>query len=165
MTRAGEGHTLVLVRHAKSDWSGGHPDRARPLAERGRRQAPEAGRWLRAAIGEIDLAVVSPAERARRTWELVSVELGQGPPTRIEERVYAASATELLGVVRELSDDLRVVVLVGHNPGLEGLVRRLTGETVAMKTSAVAVVDVPGEWGSAGEEWAALRTAGRPPTG
>ena len=35
--------TLILLRHAKSDWSGNESDEHRPLAKRGLRQAPEAG--------------------------------------------------------------------------------------------------------------------------
>ena len=108
--------TLILLRHAKSDWSTGEADTLRPLAKRGRRQAPEAGRWLAANIGSVDLAVVSPAERARSTWELASAELAAPPPTRFEERVYAASGSALLGLVRELPDDVKTAVLVGHNP-------------------------------------------------
>ena len=65
--------TLILLRHAKSDWSGSAPDFDRPLAERGRAQAPLAGRWLANHVDRIDLAIVSPAERARETWELASV--------------------------------------------------------------------------------------------
>ena len=45
--------TLILLRHAKSDWSGDQADLARPLAKRGRRQAPDAGRWLAANIDGI----------------------------------------------------------------------------------------------------------------
>ncbi|MDY7556428.1 SixA phosphatase family protein [Cryobacterium sp. 10C3] len=52
--------TLILLRHAKSDWSGEVSDLERPLAERGLRQAPLAGAWLARNIGHIDLAVVSP---------------------------------------------------------------------------------------------------------
>src|SRR5262245_23756535 len=96
--------TLILLRHSKSDWSGNEADVARPLAKRGRRQAPEAGTWLATGIDSIDLAVVSPATRARSTWQLVSGELAVPPPTRIDDRVYAASDDELLAVVRELPD-------------------------------------------------------------
>jgi phosphohistidine phosphatase len=156
-------HTLILLRHAKSDWSGEEPDIARPLAKRGRRQAPDTGRWLADNIHGIDLAVVSPASRARSTWELVSAELHPPPSTRLEDRVYAASGRELLDVVRELTEDLDTVVLVGHNPGLEQLVRLLTGERVALPTSAVAVVALPGEWAGAGQTPAALKISGRPP--
>lgn len=156
-------HTLVLLRHAKSDWSGDQADLARPLAKRGRRQAPDAGRWLATHINGFDLAVVSPATRARSTWDLVAAELDTPPPTRIDDRVYAAPDRELLAVVRELPDDLRTVVLVGHNPGLEDLVSTLTGEPVPMRTAALAVVTVPGPWSTAGQQPAVLRAAGRPP--
>lgn len=155
--------TLILLRHAKSDWSGDEVDIARPLADRGRRQAPDSGRWLNTNIGSIGLVLVSPAERARSTWDLVAAELDQPPRSRLEDRLYAASAEELLTVVRELSDDLDTVVLVGHNPGIADLVSRLTGQDVRMPTSAVAVIDVPGSWAAADQGHARLRTSGRPP--
>ena len=155
--------TLVLLRHAKSDWSGDQADIDRPLAKRGRRQAPEAGRWLAHGVDRIGLAVVSPAKRARSTWKLVAAELVDPPPVRVDDRVYAASAVELLGVVRELPEDLNRVVLVGHNPGLEDLATLLTGDQVRMTTSALAVLAVPGPWASIGETTPALKAWGRPP--
>ncbi len=155
--------TLILLRHAKSDWSGDEPDIARPLARRGRRQAPEAGRWLTTHIDSIDLAVVSPAHRARSTWDLASAELDVPPSTRLDDRMYAASDDELLAVLREVPDEVDTVVLVGHNPGLEDLASRLTGERVPMPTSALAVIAVPGSWSSAGHQPAVLLTSGRPP--
>jgi phosphohistidine phosphatase len=154
---------LVLLRHAKSDWSEDVDDVARPLGRRGRRQAPQAGRWLSTGVERIDLAVVSPAARAWSTWELASAELTGAPDPRADDRVYAASADQLLAVVRELPDDLGTVLLVGHNPGLEDLVMRLTDEWVPMPTSAIAVLELPGSWASAGQETAFLRAAGRPP--
>ena len=157
--------TLVLLRHAKSDWSGDEADIDRPLARRGRRQAPEAGRWLATNLDTIDLAVVSPANRARSTWELASAELADPPPTRIDDRVYAASDDELLAVLHELPDHLETVVLVGHNPGIEELASRLTGAWTSMPTSALAVISVPGSWSTTGQHQAVLRASGRPPAG
>ena len=157
-------HTLILLRHAKSDWSGGEADLLRPLAKRGRRQAPEAGRWLAASIGRVDLAVVSPAERARSTWQHASAELAEPPPTRFDDRVYAASGRALLGLVRGLPDDATTVVLVGHNPGIEDLASMLTGEWVPMPTSSLAVMAVRGPWSTAGDSPAELKASGRPPT-
>ena len=159
----GRARTLVLLRHAKSDWSTGAADVARPLAGRGRRQAPEAGRWLAANIGRVDLAVVSPATRARSTWELAAAELDDPPRTLVDDRVYAASDDELLAVVRGLPDDAETVTLVGHNPGIEDLVALLTGRPTAMPTSALAVLGLPGAWATAGPDAATLHTAGRPP--
>ncbi len=155
--------TLILLRHAKSDWSGDETDIARPLASRGRRQAPDAGRWLASNFGGVDLAIVSPAKRARSTWDLVAAELDVLPRRRIDDRVYTASGQELLAVVRELSDNVGTVVLVGHNPGIEDLASFLTGESVAMPTSALAVITVPGLWATAGPDSAVLRASGRPP--
>jgi phosphohistidine phosphatase len=155
--------TLILFRHAKSDQSSSEADVDRPLNSRGQRQAPEAGRWLAENIDEIDLAVVSPAHRARTTWELASVELDRQPETRVDDRVYGASVPDLLGVVRDLPDDAHTVVLVGHNPGFEDLASLVANEAVSMPTSAIAVLEVDAGWSSAGESWASLRASGRPP--
>ena len=156
-------HTLILLRHAKSDWSGNEADAERPLTERGLRQASDAGRWLARSIDGIDLAVVSPANRARNTWQLASAELRTTPPTRIDDRVYAASARELLGVVHALPDDVDTVVLVGHNPGIEDLVSLITGKRVSMPTSALAVVELAGSWSTTGQSPASLKAIGRTP--
>jgi phosphohistidine phosphatase len=157
------GHTLILLRHSKSDWSGGEPDHERPLAARGQRQAPEAGRWLAAHVDRVDLAVVSSAERARRTWSLAAAELGDPPPVRLDEGMYGASGSALLSIVRDLSEDLSTVVMVGHNPGLEDLVSTLAGTWVPMPTSALALLVVAGVWAEAGPATVELRTSGRPP--
>lgn len=114
-------------------------------------------------MGKIDLAVLSPANRARSTWDLVSAELEVSPRTRIEDRLYAASDSELLGVVQELPDDVYTALLVGHNPGMEDLASLLTREQVSMPTSALAVIAIPGPWSAAGTFPAALRASGRPP--
>ncbi len=155
--------TLILLRHAKSDWSGAEPDLARPLANRGRRQAPDAGRWLAAHLERIDLAVVSPAVRARSTWDLVSAELEVAPRFRIDDRLYGASDRELLTVTRDLPDDLHTVVLVGHNPGLEDLAGLLAAALAPMPTSALAVLAVSGSWSTASPGSAVLVASGRPP--
>lgn len=159
------GRTLVLLRHAKSDWSGNGVDIARPLAKRGRRQAPETGRWMNANLDRLDLALVSPAERARSTWHLVAAQLDAPPRSHIDDRLYAASVEDLLEVVRELPDQVHRAVLVGHNPGMEDLVLHLTGEWVPLPTSAIASITVPGPWATAGHLVATLRASGRPPAG
>jgi len=156
--------TLVLLRHGKSDWSDDDvDDLRRPLAGRGERQAPEAGRWLAGNVQSIDLALVSPAVRARATWDLVAAELDQPPRALVDDRVYEASVDDLLSVVREIDDEAHTVVLVGHNPGIEDLAHVLTGRPVAMPTSALAVLTMSGSWSTAGPGSALLRHSGRPP--
>ena len=106
---------------------------------------------------------MSTATRAQQTWQLASAELAAAPPVRDEDRAYAASARALLDLVRELPTHVGTVVLVGHNPGLEELAAALTDEWVQLPTSALAVLDLPGAWESAGSSGAALRASGRPP--
>jgi phosphohistidine phosphatase SixA len=81
---------LMILRHAKSAWPDGVPDRKRPLAKRGCRDAPAAGRWLRGHIVRLDAVVCSPAERARQTWALVAAELDQPPAATFDDRIYRA---------------------------------------------------------------------------
>jgi phosphohistidine phosphatase len=138
--------TLVLVRHAKSDWSNAVPDGERPLAERGRRDAPAIGRWLAEHVGRVDLVVCSPAKRARQTWQLASTGLEPAPPVRQDERIYTAGPGGLLGVIDELPNEIGTVVLVGHNPSLTDLVTLLSGAAHELKTSAIAVLHWTGSW-------------------
>ena len=153
--------TLVLLRHAKSDWSGTTPDVDRPLAQRGRTQAPLAGRWLAGHADPIDLAVVSPARRAREAWELASAQLSPEPPMRSDDRVYAAPAATLLDIVHEVPDDVRTLILVGHNPGMEQLASLLAGREVLLRTSGIAWFGVAGTWARLDAAAAVLRATGR----
>jgi phosphohistidine phosphatase len=143
---AEEAHTLVVVRHAKSDWHTGVADDQRPLNPRGRRDAPEIGTWLAANLDGIDLVVCSTATRARQTWSLAAGGLDRAPEVRYEPRVYDATHGDLMSVVDELPDEVATAAIVGHNPGLAELVAVVSGEQVELKTSTVAVLRWTGPW-------------------
>jgi len=115
---------LILLRHAKSAWPD-VPDRDRPLAKRGRRDAPRIGRWLHEHGYQPDVVVVSAATRTRQTWDLVAPELGGLPAVHFEPRAYAASALTLLYLAQELPDRYRTALLIAHNPGLSELATSL----------------------------------------
>jgi phosphohistidine phosphatase len=142
--------TLVTLRHAKSAWPQAVPDQQRPLDGRGLRDAPAVGRWLRDNVGEIDTVLCSPAVRTVQTWELVAKELGGRTEVQVDDRLYGASAAELLTIVRELPTTATTVLLVGHNPGMEDLVSVLTGSPQLLKTSGIAVLPGPGRWAEFG---------------
>ena len=161
MAEPSQDHTLVLLRHAKSDWSVDAPDADRPLNKRGKRQAAEAGRWLARHL-QVDLAVVSTAKRAQQTWRLACAEMAHTAPCRDSSRLYSHDGSDILHVVRSLPEVARCVVLVGHNPAFEETVDRLTGEYVDLPTSALAVVRLE-SWGSAGTIPGVLAGHGRPP--
>lgn len=161
MPGAGTTRTLVVIRHAKSDWAIPASDRDRPLASRGVRQAPPSGRWLATHLPPLDLAVVSPARRARDTWDLVAAELSARPPTTVSETAYTFDGDDLVRLIAGFGADVTRAALVGHNPAVEELIEALTGEWVRMPTSALAVVDLP-SWQAVGS--GRMRYAGRPAT-
>ena len=147
---------LILLRHAKSDWPD-VPDLDRPLAKRGRRDAPRIGRWLHEHGYQPDVVVISPACRTRQTWDLVAPELGGSPAVRFEPRAYAASALTLLYLAQELPSQYQAAMLIGHNPGLSDLATSLaapqaSGQSappaISLPTAAVAVFEFPGDWPS-----------------
>ncbi len=148
---------LVLLRHAKADWPQ-ISDHERPLAERGRKDAPSAGRRLAESGITFELAVCSTAARTRETWKLAVGELPQRPRTVYEERVYEASPGELIAVLNETPDDVADLVLIGHNPGVQGLAEILAGSAEddalarfnrrGFPTSAMAMLTFTGSWKS-----------------
>jgi phosphohistidine phosphatase len=150
------GHTLALLRHAKSAYPEGVPDHHRPLAERGEREAPLAGRLLTERIGRPDLVIVSGATRARQTWELAAQVWPSPPHTVVDDRVYDAGVEDLVLLLRELDRPYQCVLVVGHNPGLEELAFALSdgqGDADAVRrmgtkfpTSALAVFEVTVAW-------------------
>lgn len=154
--------TLILLRHAKSAYPPDTADALRPLAERGRRDAPAVGHWLRHHVPAIDRVVCSSAVRAVQTWELAAAQLATAPPVRHDERLYGADATDLLTVTQELPPQASTVALVGHNPGLEDFLTLLTGALEPLKTSAIAVITAPDSWDTAHPESWTLVTLATP---
>jgi len=132
--------TLFLVRHAKS--SKDDPalaDRDRPLADRGRKEAPAMGKRLAKRKVKPDLLLSSPALRALTTAQLIADELGCARKNIVvDDRLYASSAQGLLAVIRALDDKLDRVMLFGHNPEFTELAHRLSSGIVDMPTCAVA---------------------------
>ncbi|WP_077798584.1 histidine phosphatase family protein [Streptomyces sp. JHA26] len=121
-----EPRRIILFRHAKADWPQ-VSDHERPLAERGRKEAAEAGRRLADTGIPVDQALCSTAVRTRETWKIAVAEFPHRPKTVYEERIYEASPGELIAVLNEIPDDLRNVLVIGHNPGMEGLTEVLAG--------------------------------------
>jgi len=121
--------TLYLMRHAKSDWQDpSQEDFDRPLNARGRRAAPAMGAFLGAELGRPDHVLCSAAKRAVLTWELIEPELGAGIPVTWSDDLYMASPSALLKAIIALAPpDAGTLLVIGHNPGLEGLAADLAG--------------------------------------
>ncbi|MDI9887962.1 MULTISPECIES: SixA phosphatase family protein [Streptomyces] len=148
---------IVLLRHAKADWPQ-VSDHERPLADRGRTDAPVAGRKLADTGIPFDLALCSTATRTRETWKLAVQELPERPRTVYEERLYEASLGDLLALLNETPDEVTDLLLIGHNPGMHALADALAGKAEGdtlqrmsrggFPTAAFAVVGFSGSWKS-----------------
>ncbi len=116
--------TVTLFRHAKSGEKDNPriDDFDRPLADRGLKAAPKMGVAMRDRQLRPDLILCSPAARTRQTLTLASAEAWDNPPTVLFEKVlYEATAQTMLGLLKELPENVGHVMIVGHNPGLQDL--------------------------------------------
>ncbi len=120
--------TLLLMRHAKSSWD--QPELAdldRPLAPRGREAAALVARYL-ALHGLVpDLVLCSHALRVRETWRLMAPVLGEGLASKTLRGLYEGAPGRLLEALRRVDDQVRTLMLIGHNPALGGLAQSLAG--------------------------------------
>jgi len=134
--------TLLLLRHAKSSWKdAGLQDFDRPLNERGKKAAEMMGRFIKNKQVAPDLLLSSPAIRARETIEIVIETAKLKSELRYDERIYEASPLRLLEVVSQIEEERKIVVLVGHNPGMEELLKLLTDCVEHMATGTLAKID------------------------
>lgn len=148
--------TLILLRHAKSDWgSGAKGDHERPLNARGERAAAVMGVYLRQEGLAPDLVLTSTAVRARTTAELVLRHGGLDAPVRAENDLYLADPERILATLRTAGEDPARILLVAHNPGLEELVQlvaaRASGDLAAaagagLPTAGLAVCTCDTTW-------------------
>lgn len=143
--------TLILLRHAKSDWSSGiQRDHDRPLNRRGERAASTVGRFL-AAIGEVpDGVISSSAVRARSTAELAIEAGGWDRSLEVTDELYDTTPESALAVARGTSEAHSSLLLAGHEPTWSELAGRLVGApphgaTVRMVTACMVRIDFPVE--------------------
>ena len=145
--------TLLLMRHAKSDWTADFDtDHDRPLNDRGVRSARVMGRVL-SEEGEVpDLILTSTAVRARTTAKLAAEAGGWDCEVVLDPRLYGSGADAVVQVAAEAPRVDRLM-LVGHQPTWSILVSVLTGDQIEMKTATVASI------GFDVDDWAELASA------
>ena len=139
--------TLLILRHAKSDWNNNLPDHDRPLNKRGKADAPRLGALLRREDIVPDLIISSTAKRALVTATAVADASGYEGELKVTREFYHASAEAYVSALQTLPASYKRVMVVGHNPGMAELVEDLTDQSVRMPTAALAMVQLPiKEW-------------------
>ena len=141
--------TLLLLRHAKSNWSQeDQADHDRSLNARGKRDAPRIGRLLKTQGLIPDLVLSSTAKRARKTTRKVLDGGELDRPVEELRAFYLAAPATYIEVLQQQDDSLNCILVVGHNPGIEELSHELTGQSKSFPTGTLAHVELDIEqWG------------------
>jgi phosphohistidine phosphatase len=152
--------TLLLLRHAKSDYPPGVADHDRPLAPRGIREAALAGDWLRAHAPAVDAVLCSTATRTRETLERTRIDA----PTEFVDRLYDATPGAVIDEINGVSSrfdrsakNVATLLVIGHEPTMSALSLGLAtadgsnsaaAERISEKfpTSSIAVLRTGEDW-------------------
>ena len=156
--------TLVLLRHAKSDYPQGVADHERPLAPRGAREAALAGDWLRAHAPAVDAVLCSTATRTRETLARTRIDAPVNYVGRLYDATPGAVIEEINSVESRFGPEVETLLVIGHEPTMSSLALGLAteegsnnaaAERISTKypTSAIAVLRT-------GEPWAQLTVRG-----
>ncbi len=147
--------TLLLFRHAKSDW--GSPEQQdfdRPLNSRGNNTAAQMGQWMKQQHIQPEWIVCSPAQRARQTLALLRKNFTiPDALVQFDERLYLADLNRLREIMAQSPQNIKHIMLVGHNPGLDDLLGYLCGPALPfsnqgklMTTATLAQIYLPDNW-------------------
>ncbi len=135
--------TLLVLRHAKSCWKEpGLADHDRPLAKRGKRDAPTMGRLLYRKGLVPELIVSSTAKRAHKTAKIVAENCGYRRDIVQTDELYLAPPATYVDLLRQLPDNIDRVMFVGHNPGMSDLLYALTDVDEEFPTAALAQIEL-----------------------
>lgn len=149
--------TLLLLRHAKSDYPAGVADHERPLAPRGVREAGLAGDWLRAHGPAVDAVLCSTATRTRQTLARTRIDA----PVDYVDRLYDATPGAVIDVINGVASrfdvDVQTLLVIGHEPAMSSVALGLAtadgsnntaAERISTKypTSAIAVLRTAEPW-------------------
>ena len=145
--------TLMLLRHAKSDYPAGVADHERPLAPRGEREAALAGDWLRAHTPAVDAVLCSTATRTRQTLARTRI----AAPVSYVDRLYDATPGAVIQEINGVDPDVETLLVIGHEPAMSSVALGLAtadgsntsaAEHISTKfpTSAIAVLRTAEPW-------------------
>lgn len=130
---------LLLMRHAKSSWADPDiPDHERPLKKRGRKDAETMGKMLKTKGMEPDLIMSSTAVRAKETAEILAETCKCKKEIIFLDSLYMAEPADILHAIEKHGKDKKVIMVIGHNPGLEAFLQIADGKVETLPTASVA---------------------------
>ncbi|TWU57820.1 SixA phosphatase family protein [Rubripirellula reticaptiva] len=132
--------TLVLMRHAKSDWGDSSlSDHDRPLNKRGNRDAPIMGKWLADVAPTPSLVLSSSAVRTQETVAAMTSNWSTQPTIRLLESLYLAGPEAIWRTAASEGGQHDCVMMLGHNPGMSQLTSLMADRGIEMPTACMAI--------------------------
>ena len=141
---------LLVMRHAKSDWTTNTADHQRPLNKRGIKSARRMGELLSEFDLVPDLVITSTAVRAATTAKLAAESGNWDCAIQETDDFYETTVDVVLNELRHLPDEIENCLIIGHDTTWSRMVQVLTGANAAMRTATVAVIDIGGPWAKIG---------------
>ena len=144
--------TLLILRHGKSSWKdGGLADHDRPLKKRGKRDADRIGALLRYEGIIPDTIFCSSAVRAKDTALIVAESCGFDGEIILDRSLYHGYSSDFIELLNSLGNQEDIVMIVGHNPGLEEFLSDLIDGYEWLPTTSLAqvILDI-GNWAELG---------------
>jgi phosphohistidine phosphatase len=134
---------LLLLRHAKSSWEDPNlSDHERHLSNRGKQNASTMGKFLKKENLVPHLIISSTAKRANKTANLIAENSDYDGKILESEILYSAKSDDYTSIINNISDKYKIVLLVGHNPIIEEVLERISGENHIMKTCSLAYIEL-----------------------
>tara|TARA_B100001123_G_scaffold31337_2_gene32923 strand:- start:20620 stop:21096 length:477 start_codon:yes stop_codon:yes gene_type:complete len=132
------------MRHAKSSWKHDKlSDHDRPLNKRGMGDAPRMGRLLREKLLLPEVIMSSTALRAKTTAEEIASSIPLAGVVEFDPNLYLADPDTIMDVVRHAHVGAGPLLIIAHNPGLEGLITRVTKRDEQLPTAGIAHIRLP----------------------
>ena len=133
---------IMLMRHGKSSWKDKElKDFDRPLKKKGVESSETIGKLLKASGMIPDLIFSSPAKRASETAEIVAKEINVDEIHYVDS-FYMGEPANYIQPLKELDDNVKRVLVIGHNPGLEALLQMLEGKVNVLSTGSLACLEL-----------------------
>ncbi len=147
--------TLLLMRHAKAAKGlPGQCDFDRALTEEGRQVARQTGCLLGQLGIQPDRVIASAAIRTSETASLVASGFIRSAETVLLQELYNAPAYSVeITIRKQMSEEETCLLIVGHNPGIAGVMCRWSGESLSVPPATLTIFRTSREsWQNAGLE-------------
>lgn len=150
---------LILMRHAKSDWSHGTSDIARPLNKRGRTAAKRIGRHLSELNLQPDRILCSPSRRTRETLAKLLPQCTALREILFVPSLYEGMSSDYLAIIRAYGAEADCLMVIGHNSATQDTAVKLAAGdpgpdfqalASAFPTAAAAIFSTDMIWSEVG---------------